>query len=161
METPTHTRATWLLAALALLAVTAAQAAEPALQPAQRVSPCKLLLEQDVKSALGGSWQVWEDMGSEEVCVFQASPTSMVTVTLHHDPMGAEKILEVRRQLAGEGAKPVAGLGAGAFRLQMSSANSIVFGKGQTVVRIEMSNAASTDTALLERLAQAAYSRMP
>lgn len=149
------------LAILVLLSAAAAQAQDAATQPPQGASPCKLLTEQDVKSALGGSWQVWQDIGSEEVCVFQASPTSMVTVTLYRDPIGAEKILEVRRQLAGEGAKPVAGLGAGAFRLQMSSANSVVFGKGQTVVRIEMSNAASTDTALLERLAQTVYSRMP
>jgi hypothetical protein len=127
----------------------------------QSPPPCKLLTEADVKAALGGTWQVWQDMGSEEVCVFQASPTSLVTLTLYHDPMGAEKILEVRKQLAGDVAKPIAGLGAGAFRLQMSSANSIAFGKGQTVARLEMSNDASTDAAILEKLAQLAYSRLP
>lgn len=137
----------------ALLACAAAQAQSPA--------PCKLLTEADVKAALGGTWQVWQDLGSEEVCVFQASPTNMVTLTLYTDPIGAGKILEVRRQLAGDGAKPVQGLGAGAFRLQMSSANSIVFGKGQTVARIEMSNDASPDAAILEQLAQLAYSRLP
>jgi hypothetical protein len=127
----------------------------------QNVPPCKLLTEADVKSALGGTWQVWQDMGSEEVCVFQASPTSLVTLTLYHDPMGAEKILEVRRQLAGEIAKPIEGLGAGAFQMQMSSANSVAFGKGETVARLEMSHDASTDTAILEKLAQPAYSRLP
>ncbi len=152
---------TRILATLVLLVAAAAQAQEQAAPPPAGPSPCKLVTEQDVTSALGGSWQVWQDMGSEEVCVFQASPTAMVTVTLYHDAVGAEKILEVRRQLAGEGAKPVAGLGTGAFRLQMSSANSIAFGKDNTVVRIEMSNAASTDTAILEKLAQAAFSRMP
>lgn len=152
---------TKLLANLALLVAAAAQAQEPAAPPPAGPSPCKLVTEQDVTSALGGNWQVWQDMGSEEVCVFQASPTAMVTVTLYHDAVGAEKILEVRRQLAGEGAKPVAGLGTGAFRLQMSSANSIAFGKDDTVVRIEMSSAASTDTAILEKLAQTAFSRMP
>jgi hypothetical protein len=159
---------TRLLALLALLASAAAQAQAPVAQPQDPVAappagpaPCKLLTEADVKSALGGSWQVWQDMGSEEVCVFQASPTSLVTLTLYHDPMGAEKILGVRRELAGAGAKPVEGLGTGAFRLQMSSANSIAFGKGETVVRIEMSNAASTDTAILEKLAQTAYARLP
>jgi hypothetical protein len=149
------------IAILALLASAAAAAQEAPAPPPQGPAPCKLVTEDDVKSALGGSWQVWQDMGSEEVCVYQASPTSMVTVTLYHDPIGAEKILDVRRQLAGGGAMPVEGLGTGAFRLQMSSANSIAFGKGQSVVRIEMSSAASTDAAILEKLARAAYSRMP
>jgi hypothetical protein len=146
-----------------LLALSAAAAAaqEPAAPPPKSTPPCELLTEQDVKAALGGSWQVWQDMGSEEICVFQASPTSMVTLTLYHDPMGAEKILEVRRQLAGEGAVPVEGLGPGAFRLQMSSANSIAFGKGQTAARLEMSHDASADAALLERLARAVYVRLP
>jgi hypothetical protein len=148
-------------AVLAPLAVTAALAQEPAAAPPAGIPPCKLLTGDDVTALLGGHWQVWQDMGSEEVCVFQASPTSLVTLTLYHDPMGAEKILDVRRQLAGESAKPVDGLGAGAFRLQMSSANSIAFGKGQTVARIEMSNDASTDPAVLEKFARLAYGRMP
>lgn len=152
---------TRLFAILALLGSAAVQAQEPAAPPPQGPSPCKLLTEADVKSALGGSWQVWQDMGSEEVCVFQASPTAMVTLTLYHDPMGAEKILGVRRELAGESAKLLEGLGAGAFSLQMSSANSVAFGKGETVVRIEMSNAASTDTTILAKLAQSAYARLP
>ena len=146
---------TRFLATLALLASAAASA------QTQNVPPCKLLTEADVVAAFGGTWQVWQDMGSEEVCVFQASPTSLVTLTLYHDPMGAEKILEVRRQLAGDVAKPIEGLGVGAFRLQMSSANSIAFGKRQTVARLEMSNDASTDVAILEKLAQLAYSRLP
>lgn len=143
------------LAILAFLVSTAAHA------QTQGTPPCKLLTEADVKAALGGTWQVWQDMGSEEVCVFQASPTSLVTLTLQHDPMGAGKILEVQRQLADDVAKPVEGLGAGAFRLPMSSANSISFGKGETVARLEMSNDASTDTTILEKLAQLAYSRLP
>jgi hypothetical protein len=126
-----------------------------------QISPCKLLTKDDVKAAFGGEWQVWEDMGSEEVCVFQSSPTAIVTLTLYSDAMGAAKILEVRRQLVGETAQLVTGLGDGAFRLAMSSANSIAFGKDQTVVRIEMANAVSTDTAVLERLAHSAYDRMP
>jgi hypothetical protein len=142
-----------LIGILALLACAAARA--------QDVSPCKLLTEADVRAALGGTWQVWQDLGSEEVCVFQASPTNLVTLTLYRDPIGAAKILEVRRQLAGDGAKPVEGLGAGAFRLEMSSANSVVFGKDQTVARLEMSREASPDTAILEKLAQLAYSRLP
>jgi hypothetical protein len=127
-----------------------------------QISPCKLLTKDDVKAALGGEWQVWEDMGSEEVCVFQGSPTTIVTLTLYSDPMGAAKILELRRQLAGASAFPVAGgLGDGAFRLAMSSANSIVFGKDQTVARLEVATAVTSDTALLERLARTAYERMP
>jgi hypothetical protein len=145
-----------ILAILLFLASAAVQAQEPP----QGASPCKLLTVEDVTAALGGTWQVWQDSG-EEVCVFQASPTSLVTLTLYHDPMGAEKILEVRRQLAGDVAQPVAGLGAGAFRLPMSSANSIAFGKGQTVARIEVSKDASTDAAILDKFAQLAYSRLP
>ena len=126
-----------------------------------QVSPCKLLTKGDVKAALGGEWQVWEDMGSEEVCVFQSSPTAIVTLTLYSDAMGAAKVLEVRRQLVGESAKPVMGLGEGAFRLAMSSANTIAFGKGQTVVRIEMANSVSSDTAVLEGFARTVYERLP
>jgi hypothetical protein len=127
-----------------------------------QVSPCKLLTKDDVKAALGGEWQVWEDMGSEEVCVFQGSPTTIVTLTLYSDPTGAAQILELRKQLAGPSAFPVAGgLGDGAFRLAMSSANSIVFGKDQTVVRLEVATAVTSDIALLERLARTAYERMP
>ena len=144
---------------MAVLAAAAAAAQES--PPAPAASPCSVLTVDDVKSALGGDWQVWQDMGSEEVCVYQASPTSMVTLTLFHDPVGAEKILEVRRQLAGAGVIPVEGLGPGAFRLQMSTANTIAFGKGQTAARIEMSHQASADTAVLEKLAQAIYARLP
>ena len=114
-----------------------------------------------MKAALGGEWQVWEDMGSEEVCVFQASPTTIVTLTLFTDPSGAANILQVRKQLAGASAFPVTGLGPDAFRLAMSSANSIVFGKDQTVARLEVATAVTSDTALLERLARTAYERMP
>jgi len=141
--------------------VAVAAAAAQAQAPAPEVAPCKLLALEDVTAALGGSWQVWQDMGSEEVCVFQASPTSMVTLTLYHEPVGAAKILDVQRQLAGAGAVPAEGLGAGAFRLKMSSANSIAFGKGQTAARLEISNDASTDTAVLEKFAQVIYARLP
>jgi hypothetical protein len=126
-----------------------------------QISPCKLLTKEDVKAALGGEWQVWEDMGSEEVCVFQASPTTIVTLTLFTDPSGAANILQVRKQLAGASAFPVTGLGDDAFRLAMSSANSIVFGKDQTVARLEVATAVTSDTDLLERLARTAYERMP
>jgi len=126
-----------------------------------QISPCKLLTKEDVKAALGGEWQVWEDMGSEEVCVFQASPTTIVTLTLFTDPSGAANILQVRKQLAGASAFPVTGLGDDAFRLAMSSANSIVFGKDKTVARLEVATAVTSDTALLERLARTAYERMP
>lgn len=144
---------------MAVLAAAAAAAQES--PPAPAASPCSVLTVDDVKSALGGDWQVWQDMGSEEVCVYQASPTSMVTLTLFHDPVGAEKILEVRRQLAGAGVIPVEGLGPGAFRLQMSTANTIAFGKGQTAARVEMSHQASADVAVLEKLARTIYARLP
>ncbi len=147
-------------AILVVLTTTATLAQEPSANP-PATSPCKLLTAEDVSSTLGGHWQVWQDMGSEEVCVFQSSPTSMVTLTLYHDPMGAEKILQVRRELAGDIIKPMQGLGAGAFRLEMSSANSIAFGKGQTVARIEVSRDASSDVAVIEKFAQLAYGRLP
>lgn len=150
-----------LLGVLAAVAGAAALAQDPPPAPAAATSPCDILTVDDVKSALGGNWQVWQDMGSEEVCVYQASPTSMVTLTLYHDPMGAEKILEVRRQLAGAGVIPVEGLGPGAFRLQMSTANTIAFGKGQTAARVEMSHQASADAAVLEKFARAIYARLP
>jgi hypothetical protein len=150
-----RTRESMIAFAAALALGTLADAADA------QVSPCKLLTKEDVKAALGGEWQVWEDMGSEEVCVFQASPTTIVTLTLFTDPSGAANILQVRKQLAGASAFPVTGLGPDAFRLAMSSANSIVFGKDQTVARLEVATAVTSDTALLERLARTAYERMP
>ena len=144
-----------------LIAFTAALALGALSSPADaQVSPCKLLTKDDVKAALGGEWQVWEDMGSEEVCVFQASPTTIVTLTLFTDPSGAANILQVRKQLAGASAFPVTGLGDDAFRLGMSSANSIIFGKDKTVARLEVATAVTSDTGLLERLARTAYERM-
>ena len=144
-----------------LIAFTAALALGVLSGPAvAQVSPCKLLTKDDVKAALGGEWQVWEDMGSEEVCVFQNSPTSIVTLTLFTDPSGAANILQVRKQLAGASAFPVTGLGDDAFRLGMSSANSIIFGKDKTVARLEVATAVTSDTGLLERLARTAYERM-
>ena len=38
---------------------------------------------------------------------------------------------------------------------------SIVFGKDQTVARLEVATAVTSDIALLERLARTAYERMP
>ena len=128
---------------------------------ADALEPCKLLTEADIRAALGGQWQVWQDLSGDEVCAYQGSPTAIASLTLFDDPMGAEKILEVRRQLAGDRAKPVSGPGKGAYRLDMPTANVIMFGKGETVVQLEVSHAASRDPATLDRLAAIAYGRLP
>jgi hypothetical protein len=125
------------------------------------LSPCKLLTASDVQGALGGQWQVWQDLKSDEVCAFQSSPTSVISLTLASDPMGAATMLELRRAGAADKAKSVAGLGEAAFAMATPSANVVLFGKGDTVVQLEVSFAASQDPAIAEKLAQAAYARMP
>jgi hypothetical protein len=124
-------------------------------------SPCELLTEADVRGALGGQWRMWQDLSSEEVCAFQSSPTAIVSLTLAADPMGAVQILELRRTAAGDRAKAVDGLGEGAYRLAMPSANVVMFGKGDTVAQLEVSFDASPDAAVAERLAKSAYDRLP
>jgi hypothetical protein len=125
------------------------------------LSPCKLLTASDVQGALGGQWQVWQDLSSDEVCAFQSSPTSVISLTLASDPMGAATMLELRRAGAGDKARSVSGLGEAAYAIAMPSANVVMFGKGNTVAQLEVSFAASQDPAIAEKLAQAAYARMP
>jgi hypothetical protein len=141
-----------ICAAALLLAGTAAQA---------ELSPCKLLTAADVQGALGGQWRVWQDLSSDEVCAFQSSPSSVISLTLASDPMGAARMLELRKAGAGDKAKDVASLGEGAYALVMPSANVVMFGKGDTVAQLEVSFAASPDAAIAQKLAQAAYERMP
>ena len=76
----------------------------------------------------------------------------------HPDSNLVKRLLAAYAEATGESAQPVV---AGGATYAKRLPNSIAFGKGQTVVRIEMSNAASTDTTILEKLAQAAYARMP
>jgi hypothetical protein len=128
---------------------------------AQALEPCKVLTEADVRAALGGEWKTWTDLSGEDVCAFQGSPSAIVSLTLASDPMGAARILEARRTLAGDKVKPADGPGDGAYRLAMPAANVIVFGKGDTVVQLEVSYAASKDTAVVDRLAKTAYERLP
>jgi hypothetical protein len=124
-------------------------------------SPCELLTEADVRGALGGQWQVWQDLSSSEVCAFQGSETAVITLTTFSDPMGAATMLDIRRTAAGDKASAAEGLGPGAYRLAMPSANVILFGKGDTVAQLEVSFAASPDAAVAERLAKSAYDRLP
>jgi hypothetical protein len=124
-------------------------------------SPCELLTEADVRGALGGQWQVWQDLSSEEVCAFQSSPTAVVSLTAFSDPMGAQTMLDIRRTAAGDKARAAEGLGPGAYRLVMPSANVILFGKGETVLELEVSFDASPDASVAEQLAKSAYDRLP
>lgn len=124
-------------------------------------NPCAILTEADVRSVLGdGPWRVWQDLSSAEVCAFQRSPEAIVTLTLDSDPMGADKILEVRRQIAGDRATPAPGPGEGAYRVATPSGQALVFGAGDTVAQVEVSNGASGDPAVVDRLAQAVYARL-
>jgi hypothetical protein len=131
------------------------------LAAARALEPCKVLTEADVRAALGGQWQVWTDLSGEDVCAFQGSPSAIVSLTLASDPMGAARILEARRTMAGDKAQPADGPGDGAYRLAMPAANVIMFGKGDTVVQLEVSYAASKDVAVVDRLAKIAYDRLP
>jgi hypothetical protein len=128
---------------------------------AAAMSPCDLLTEADVRGALGGQWQVWQDLSSEEVCAFQGSPTAVISLTAFSDPMGAQTMLDIRRTAAGDKAQAAEGLGPGAYRLVMPSANVVLFGKGETVLELDVSFAASPDAAVAERLAKSAYDRLP
>jgi hypothetical protein len=128
---------------------------------ATAVPPCQVLTEADVRAALGGEWRVWEDLSGDEVCAFQGSPAAIISLTLASDPMGATRILELRRQAAGDKAMQATGPGEGAYRLAMPSANVIMFGKGDTVAQLEVSYAASKDATVVDKLAKAAYDRLP
>jgi len=128
---------------------------------APAVAPCELLTLPDVQDAVGGQWRVWQDLSGEDVCAYQSSPSSIISLQVVSDPMGATAILELRRTAAGDKARPADGIGEGAYRLVMPTANVVMFGKGETVVQLEVSFAASTDTAVAEKLAKAAYDRLP
>jgi hypothetical protein len=124
-------------------------------------SPCELLTAADVRGALGGQWQVWQDLSSSEVCAFQGSQTAVITLTTFSDPMGAATMLDIRRTAAGDKASAAEGLGPGAYRVATPSANVVLFGKGDTVAQLEVSFAASPDAAVAEQLARSAYDRLP
>jgi hypothetical protein len=63
--------------------------------------------------------------------------------------------------MAGDRATPLPGPGAGAFRFSTPLANVLLFGKGEWMAQLDLTLAASTDTAILDRLAKRAYDRLP
>jgi hypothetical protein len=159
-STGIRSRARWRPALRALAASLALAASRPAL--AADPKPCEVLTEADVEAALGGDWKpVAAIVSEEESCAYQGSGATFVTLLLTGDSGGAAAILAGRRRMAGDKAKAASGPGAGAFRLSLPQANGIVFGKGKWVAQIDTSHSATTDPTVLDRLAKAAYDRLP
>jgi hypothetical protein len=141
------------LICLAVTVSTTVTAADP--------TPCQVLAEADVKAVLGTEWQPFTFLSKNEVCAYQAAGGRFVTLLLTHDPGGAEAILAGRRQMAGDKAKPAPGPGVGAYRLRTPKAIAVAFGKGEWVGQIDAAPPATTDPAILDRLAKLAYDRLP
>ena len=146
-------RLKFLAGGLALALSASALAADP--------TPCALLTLADVQSALGAQWKLNEAFSEGEVCAYTGPPKAVVSLLLTSDPMGAPAILAERQKMAGDKAKPAAGPGAGAYHVTTPQAIAIVFGKGEYVGQVEATPAATKDWAVLEKLANAAYGRLP
>ena len=139
---------------MACLAVaTSAAAADPI--------PCQVLTEADVKGVLGAEWQASPSSSKTDACEYRGSGGKSVTLVLTEDSSAAASMLGTRRQMAGGRAKPVAGPGVGAFRLDTPTANAIVFGRGKWVAQIDAAPSTASDPGTLDRLAKMAYDRLP
>jgi hypothetical protein len=136
-----------------LAAATSAAAADPI--------PCQVLTEADVKGVLGVDWQAFPSMSKTDACAYRGSGGKLVTLVLTEDSSAAASMLGTRRQMAGNKAKPAAGPGVGAFRLDTPMANAIVFGRGKWVAQIDVAPPTASDAGILDRLAQMAYDRLP
>ena len=123
--------------------------------------PCELLTLADVRAALGAQWTHNAKFSEGEVCAYQAAAVAAVSILLTSDAAGAASILAGRRQLAGSKATAAPGPGDGAYFVDTPWAIAIVFGNGDWVAQIEATPAATRDRAVLEKLAQAAYGRLP
>ena len=125
------------------------------------VDPCQVLRESDVRRVLGREWKFVESVSGDAVCGYMGATNAFTTITLYYSEDGAAPILEMRRKMAADRAVPLAGPGAGAFRFATPLANVILFGKGDWTAQLDLTLAASSDTALLDRLAKRAYDRLP
>jgi hypothetical protein len=143
----------------AAIAIVTIGLALPAL--AAEPKPCDVLMLADITAALGADWKRNEAFSEGEYCSYRGAPKAAVTIILTSDPSGAEAILAGRQKLAGAKAKPAPGPGKGAYRVTSPIAIAIVFGKGDYVGQIEATPAATKDFALLDKLAAAAYARLP
>jgi hypothetical protein len=145
---------------LASLAAVAALAS-PGVAAAAGLEPCKVLTESDVRRVLGSEWKFVESVSGDEVCGYMGATNEFTTITLYYSEDGADSILAMRRKMAGGRATALDGPGAGAFRFTTPMATVMLFGKGDWTAQLDLTLAASTDTALLDRLAKRAYDRLP
>ena len=125
------------------------------------VEPCNILTASDVRRVLGPEWKFVESVSGDAVCGYMAATNAFTTITLYYSEDGAGSVLAMRRKMAGERATLAEGPGAGAFRFSTPLANVILFGKGDWTAQLDLTIAASADTALLDRLARRAYDRLP
>src|SRR5262245_44462760 len=125
------------------------------------LAPCEVLTASDVRRVLGKEWTFVESVSGDAVCGYMGATNAFTTITLYYSEDGAAPILDMRRKMAGERATPLPGPGAGAFRFATPMANVILFGKGEWTAQLDLTLAASADTALLDRLAKRAYDRLP
>lgn len=145
----------------ALILILASTASVAPAARADGPAPCDVLTLADVKAVLGPPWMKNEDFSAGESCAYQAAPAATVAIILTSAPSGAAAMLEGRRKLAGAKAQPAPGPGEGAYRVTTPNAIAIVFGKGDHVAQVEATPAATHDWAVLDKLAQAAYGRLP
>ena len=124
-------------------------------------NPCQLLTEADVKAAIPGAWKQDTSGTKEGVCGFEAAGGKSLGFVAKEVAQGAAKTLAMYQKAGGALAKSASGPGSGAFRIAEKTSNQIHFGKGNYVAIIEANVAATRDPAALDRLAKAAYDRLP
>ena len=124
-------------------------------------NPCQLLTEADVKAAIPGAWKQDKSGIKDGVCGFEGAGGKSLGFVAKEVKGGAAFTLGINLQAAGAQAKPASGPGSGAFRVAGKTSNQIHFGKGNYVAIIEANRAATKDPAALDRLAKAAYDRLP
>ena len=125
------------------------------------VNPCQLLTEADVKAAIPGDWKQDASAAKHGVCAYAAAGGKSLGFVAKEVAQGAAATLAINLRAAGAVAKPASGPGSGAFRAAGKTNNMIQFGKGKVVAHIEANLAATKDPAVLDRLAKAAYDRLP
>jgi hypothetical protein len=123
--------------------------------------PCQLLTMADVKAAIPGDWKQDASAAKHGVCAYEAAGGKSLGLVAKEVAQGAATVLAINFKATGALAKPAPGPGSGAFRAAGKTNNLIQFGKGKYVAHLEANLGATKDPAVLDRLAKAAYDRLP
>lgn len=142
------------------LLVTLLLAAAPASGETPGPQPCEILTVADVVAVFGARFELYLPPGGD-MCRYGNRAGVTVTVTIVPAPLGAAKLLAGRMEMLRPKAKPVSGLGDGAFTVPDPKATVFNFGKGSWAARLEMNRAEASDGVLLAKLAKAVLDRLP